>query len=212
MCTLMEELQYIWDWLEEINPDPSLYNFRCYQPGLSREQISNLTKDLPFTLPEEIYQLYQWKNGVSDEYDYLYDIFLFRDQVYNSVSIGFYSLQSAVQVYKKLSQLSQSWKGTEFEFWNDNWFPIAGFESAMYLYLDCSVSPSTVIQWAGENLPNNVRIYKNLTAMISVIAECCEMDVYQILPNEYAGEGHVMIRINETKRGLENEIFQKYNA
>jgi cell wall assembly regulator SMI1 len=212
MCILIEELQFIWGWLGEINPDPDLYDFQCYRPGLSHEKIAWLTKDLPFTLPEELYQLYQWKDGVDDRHGYLNDTFLFKDQVYYSTSLDFYPLKTAIQIYQRLSQLGQSIKGTAFEFWNDNWFPIAGFEGDTYLYIDCNSNPSPVVQWHAENTPAIARTYKSLTAMISVIAECCEMDVYQIIPNEYAGEDHVRIVIDETKRGLENEIFQKYNT
>ncbi|NJR66480.1 MAG: SMI1/KNR4 family protein [Leptolyngbyaceae cyanobacterium CRU_2_3] len=33
------------------------------QPGLTREQIETQLQVLPFRLPEEVYQLYQWRNG-----------------------------------------------------------------------------------------------------------------------------------------------------
>lgn len=36
------------------------------QPGLTRGQIDELVKDLPFSLPEELYELYQWRNGMKD--------------------------------------------------------------------------------------------------------------------------------------------------
>ena len=211
MYTLAEELDFIWGWLDDINPDPEIYNFRCYQPGLSREKITSLTADLPFTLPKEIYQLYQWKNGMADIYDDLYDIFLFRDQVYNGVSLGFYPLQSAVKEYGELSELGRPYQGQKIEFWNDQWFPIGGFEGKLHLYVDCSVEPSPVVQYYVESHQPKVRTYKSLTAMLSVMAECCERDMYQLLPNKYAGDEHVMIRIDETKLEIEKEIFRKYH-
>ncbi|NER05147.1 MAG: SMI1/KNR4 family protein, partial [Okeania sp. SIO3C4] len=36
------------------------------QPGLTRGQIDELVKNLPFSLPEELYELYQWRNGMKD--------------------------------------------------------------------------------------------------------------------------------------------------
>lgn len=36
------------------------------KPGLDRGTIDELTKPLPFTLPEEVYQLYAWHNGTVD--------------------------------------------------------------------------------------------------------------------------------------------------
>jgi hypothetical protein len=34
-----------------------------FQPGLSRREIEEKVKELPFSLPEEVYELYQWRNG-----------------------------------------------------------------------------------------------------------------------------------------------------
>jgi hypothetical protein len=40
-----------------------------FQPGLSRNVIDNLVKDLPFPVPEEIHELYEWCNGSPDDSD-----------------------------------------------------------------------------------------------------------------------------------------------
>ncbi|MEH2422622.1 MAG: hypothetical protein V7K48_17415 [Nostoc sp.] len=49
-----------------------------------------------------------------------------------------------------------------------------------------------------------------MTSMISVIAECCELGLYQLIPDEY-GEEDMRIRIDEEKLELEKEIYRKYN-
>lgn len=36
------------------------------QPGLSRSQIDEIAKDLDYPLPEEVYELYLWRNGIRD--------------------------------------------------------------------------------------------------------------------------------------------------
>jgi hypothetical protein len=73
MSKLLEELAYIFEWLEYSVPElADLYN-----PGLSREQIDLIVKDLPFKLGEEIYELYQWRNGEANS---TYNIeFIFSD-------------------------------------------------------------------------------------------------------------------------------------
>jgi hypothetical protein len=38
-----------------------------FQPGLTRFRIQDLTEFLEFVLPEDFYQLYQWRNGVRYE-------------------------------------------------------------------------------------------------------------------------------------------------
>ena len=59
MSKLLEELAYIFEWMEYTVPDLSEH----YNPGLTREQIDKMVKDLPFKLSEEVYELYQWRNG-----------------------------------------------------------------------------------------------------------------------------------------------------
>jgi hypothetical protein len=34
-----------------------------FQPGLSREEIEEKARELPFLLPDDICELYQWRNG-----------------------------------------------------------------------------------------------------------------------------------------------------
>lgn len=48
--------------------------------------------------------------------------------------------------------------------------------------------------------------------MISVIAECCELGLYQLIPDEYGEDDDMIIRIDEEKLELEKEIYRKYNS
>lgn len=48
--------------------------------------------------------------------------------------------------------------------------------------------------------------------MISVIAECCEFGLYQLIPDEDGEEDNMIIRIDEEKLELEKEIYRKYNS
>ena len=46
------------------------------RPGLTRNEINELVKDLPFNLPDEVYELYQWHDGsvnrfILENYDFL---------------------------------------------------------------------------------------------------------------------------------------------
>jgi hypothetical protein len=63
MTAVKENLKRISDSL--IAKAPELYTL--LRPGLKPEEIEEITKDLPFTLPEEIVELYQWHNGLSKE-------------------------------------------------------------------------------------------------------------------------------------------------
>lgn len=46
--------------LERINFETEFY------PGLTREEIDEIAQEIPFTLPEELYELYQWHNGAKE--------------------------------------------------------------------------------------------------------------------------------------------------
>ncbi|MCC5606485.1 hypothetical protein LC612_06695 [Nostoc sp. CHAB 5834] len=48
MSEFTDELQYILNWLEPTDHD----FFDCYNPGLTRQQIDEITKDLSFSLSE----------------------------------------------------------------------------------------------------------------------------------------------------------------
>jgi hypothetical protein len=59
MSELKEALEFIAKWVQQNIPThPAVMN-----QGLSREEINSKVKDLEFNLPEEIYELYQWRNG-----------------------------------------------------------------------------------------------------------------------------------------------------
>lgn len=220
MSVLIEKLEFIWDWLENINPDPERYEFKLYQPGLSRSQITTLTKDLPFQLPEEICQLYEWCNGASSLFDTnsvtsqgnylrLGDYFLFKDQLHNDIPMEFYPLETAIEDYMiKMSQLNA---GSDENYEEKDWLVIAGSEAAE-LYVHCGTTPPQVLQCNTDDIPRIARTYESLPAMFSVIAECCEMNVYQLIPDEYGDEGDLSIEIDKMKWDTERQIFNKYNT
>ena len=59
---LSQALERIWNWFQ-VNA-PAMLTF--LQPGITYGHI-DAQQDLPFRLPEEVYQLYQWHNGSSAE-------------------------------------------------------------------------------------------------------------------------------------------------
>lgn len=71
------------------------------QSGLTRKEIDELIKDLPFPFPEELYELYQWRNGMEGNISWTQFIRA-EGGVY-----GFLSLEDAVKMsreeYKSVS-------------------------------------------------------------------------------------------------------------
>lgn len=69
MSALIEALEIIKQY--HIEHPPKYYSeiVSRLKPGLSRQQIREISKDFSYTLPEEIYELYQWHNGIDDSGD-----------------------------------------------------------------------------------------------------------------------------------------------
>jgi cell wall assembly regulator SMI1 len=68
MSTLMDTLQRILNWLQANYPEAA----SSLKPGLSYEEIEVKLADLPFHLPQEVYELYQWRNGMDEEANFFY--------------------------------------------------------------------------------------------------------------------------------------------
>lgn len=63
MSTLTDALNRIMHWLEQNRPNYAA----TFLPGLTDEEIQQKLSNLQFQLPEEIYELYRWRNGSQDE-------------------------------------------------------------------------------------------------------------------------------------------------
>ncbi|MCC5658896.1 hypothetical protein LC608_18275 [Nostoc sp. XA010] len=133
---------------------------------------------------------------------------MFPEQLRADVICSFCSLQDSVYIYKTIG------KATNYDdaYWNQKWFPIAAYENKRMLYVIGDLDSSPVYLWDVGCLEDSVRIYKNLISMISVIAECCEFGLYQLIPDEDGEEDDMIIRIDEEKLELEKEIYRKYNS
>lgn len=214
MSKLVNELNYILDWLESMNPDPEEYTFDCYSQGLTKKQIDKDTSDLPFQLPQEIYDLYQWKNGMVDSGVYYRPVkFLFPNQSHNCNILKFLSLQDSVSNYFFLREFSREMADavpdSDDEYWEREWLLVASFENKKILYILGDTNPSPVYLW--DNIFGIQRVYQNFTSMISVIAECCESDIYKLVPHEYVGEVAYSFCVDEEKVDIEKTIYKIYN-
>jgi cell wall assembly regulator SMI1 len=211
MYTISENLEYVLNWLRSTQVE----FIDCYNPGLTHQQIDNLVRELPFKIPDELYELYQWRNGIANlgfnNYHPLVEFF-FPDQMSNDFPMIFRNLKDSILNYHDLYQVSQGLIDTSssYEFWNQKWFPLATFENKKILYIIGDLNPSPVYFHIIGNLNNPTRVYKSIASMVSVIAECCEQELYQIIAND-GDEDDVVVRMDEDKLYIEKEIYQKYN-
>jgi cell wall assembly regulator SMI1 len=219
MSKLLEELAYIFEWLEYSVPELA----DRYNPGLSREQIDQIVKNLPFKLSEEVYELYQWRNGEANSIYHNGDTtadFLFPDHhIPGNLSLPFWSLQQAVANYQDLWKMEESFRQNnssedfpnDFKLWDRKWFPIASMENKSMLITIGDINPSPIYQIHFGFLNTPLRVYKSLSSMISTIAECCESELYKIIPDEDS-KTFVYIKLDDSKSDLEREIYHKYNS
>ena len=101
--------------LEKLNENLKEFRSELYSElndGLSESEIEEYEKNLNTKFPEDLKELYMWKNGQNID---CYDSF-----VNNSV---FISLERSMEIVKEHLELSK----TEFEtlnWWNKSWIPI----------------------------------------------------------------------------------------
>lgn len=92
MSPLKDGLERILSHLEE--NELEIARFESLQPGLTFEKIDSITATLPFRLPLEVYQLYQWGNGAWKD-----------EEWYGKYFLGnvFLPLESAVEIYQTIT-------------------------------------------------------------------------------------------------------------
>ena len=148
MSELLTYLNFISDWVHQYKADcPALMN-----EGLSRKVIDEKVKDLPFRLPNEVYELYQWRNGGQKS-------FIPHPDGWDVAS--FPSLEEAVESAK-------DWNGSF------NLFPLFSIEDGGYFVVctheELEQSPiycSDVPEQAIEHQP----LYFNMTSMMKELVK-----------------------------------------
>jgi HEAT repeats len=117
MTVLSEALDRILNWLhEQQSQHPELYWYwradlttpidgQLYpqlRSGLSRSEITEISKDLPEPLPPEIIELYQWRNGSLSVISYMSDwLFNFGEGWGQQRAASFLDLKSVVSSYRQ---------------------------------------------------------------------------------------------------------------
>lgn len=158
MSKLTQGLERIQAWLIQKMPDRALQ----LEPGLSREEIDAKVKHLPFKLPEEVYELYQWHDG-SSGYDFLFE------------NYEFMCLQEAVAIYEELlsdmfdngrqEALFVEYSLPLFQLWYNN--------GVCYTVVPSEQEDSIICMYDSECQEYSLR-YQNLTNLILHLADWYE--------------------------------------
>ncbi len=136
-----------------------------FENALTLTQIQNLTATLPFDLPPELLELYQWHNGQAD------------DQVFFDY-FSFYSLQDALFEYQQLRVVSlQLEQEHGFCSWPEGRWPIFGFEGE-YFCVDCKDPTRPVWFVFIEDEPRYW--FETLELFTEFLAQAFELGYYEV--------------------------------
>jgi hypothetical protein len=148
MSTLSESLKFITNWIRQNTPGWDL------QAGLGYEQIQEATRELPFELPLEIYELYMWRNGGSLEMLPMPDL---ADEVDYEVIQRFFPLNEAVGIAKD---------------WNNGWFPLFDTDGVIFWLVGTQDKQKTSPIFCNDefDLPDEPR-FQSLAEMMAASVE-----------------------------------------
>jgi len=208
---LTNALNRILTWLKQ---NKSNY-VNCLQPGLSKTEIDQIVQDLPFTIPSEIYELYQWRNGAIENDDDMAGLF---------AGWSFYPLQELVSNYKKGEKDPQrvgikrllNLESSDLAFYINKLTPLNvfynlylwGWEFSSSIWLNQNlVSHPVVFDWLEQGDFEVIAMYTSLSTMMQTIAECYETGAYY--PNPESLHIGYFFYSNSEKEEI---IWRKYNS
>lgn len=146
MSPLTEALEYISTWLQQHQPERSA----SLRPGLKYEEIKEKIKNLPFRLPTEVYELYQWRNGSKSS-------FILFPEISSYDYVQFFSLEEAIDNCLD---------------WNAGLFPLFIIEDVgIFIVVDKKEKETSPVFSNDElSLPKKPN-YETLTSMMIKLAE-----------------------------------------
>jgi hypothetical protein len=168
-------------------------------PGLNRQKIIERLNEVIKTAPEDLVELYSWKNGTQ---------FPEKSKVLFDYIFHFHSLELAIEDYEAFQKLDPNINfGISFE----NLFPIFLSGGGEYYFYCFSGSDKGKIFYnsPGEFLGETVTAFMNLEQMFTSIYECYDRSIYYFDEN---GRFKVNGQIHEELMKSLNQDCQKWNG
>ncbi|NEO88310.1 MAG: SMI1/KNR4 family protein [Spirulina sp. SIO3F2] len=196
MSQLTEALNRIMNWLQEYQPDYAA----SFLPGLSRQEIDEITAPLNLYIPEEIYELYQWRNGRSVVP--FIDTDLSRFEIYE-----FLPLKEAASVdsIKTINRSTSDGGFLTTEYKSKKFFPFIGRhpETCAVVISDKQEEKYPIVALPSEEIEPSP-CCASITVMMSICAEAYETEVFYVKDEEprFMHTDHVKLI----------ELCDKYNA
>lgn len=196
---LTNVLNRILSWIERHEPSWIEYLY----PGLSKDDIDDLVRDLPIQFPPELYELYQWRNGAAkgDEWKetaWIFHSWTFRplQEVVAGLRRQSYKYQTDNLIYLDIIKFFK----VEFNYLSIFYHQESrNYGCIMLIDKTLKSCPIIFLRFVGGDL-TLLENYTSLTSMMLTIAECYETGAYFI--GDY-------ISRNPEK---EYQIWRKYNS
>ncbi len=123
------------------------------RPGLSLGKLQEMTRNLPYPLPEEVVQLYQWHDG-------LYEV--------DGAFLHFLPLTEAIRFYEDALTFNEP----NLEIWSDTWFPIlngGGYQFCAVLSQNAKLS---AIQYVDVECAINRKVFASVSELVEFLLDC----------------------------------------
>lgn len=188
MSDLNNALERIMRWLQKYQPEFA----NSFLPGLKPEELQLIETQLGLTLPSEICELYQWRNGTEEDAPAV----CFPTMEFLPIHKAVECTQGINEYIKELAEIESPWyaKSPLFVFLQNN----CDFCGIPIIKLPRKTIPVVVL---GEGEMPTL-FYTSITDMMQVLAECYETGAYYLDQQGY---------VNANKHEV-NQIQKKYNS
>lgn len=203
MSLLTETLERIFKHLQQNRPEVA----SLLKPGLKFEEIQSKIRNLPFRLPEEVYELYQWRNGIDSTNISRINLHLDSSFIPH---FDFIPLEQAIEDSKEIEEFRHEYTSLEDKNCHKPWFPIFGSDDLEYFLVfgdSDNNKYSSIMQChlGGGSLPKLK--YPNLTTFMLIVAECYETNAYYL--TELSEENYFRALLKRNTKQFA-EIERKY--
>lgn len=138
---------------------------------MSRETIEEKSKELQFPLPQELYELYQWRNGNPWS-----NSFIFRNYWMLSLenALDVYYLRGSFAVIRDLCGYENYESKDDSNCWSRHWFPILHSRDEHRFWVVVIGQEYFPILYIAPEEHCIELLYPSLTNMLTAEAECFE--------------------------------------
>ncbi|MEM7594792.1 MAG: HEAT repeat domain-containing protein [Cyanobacteria bacterium P01_A01_bin.83] len=177
MLNLQQVLDEVLKWFKLNRPE---YHSSLY-PGLTQFEVDREAQNLPFKLTQELYQLYQCKNGSP---------FIDSTEPFDTMFFPgylFLSLQKGIAEYFQNIEIHEG-------YWHKNWFPVFSLEGySFFVVCQNELIESSPVYYFDYEQVEPMIYYDNITTMIATIAECYQSGAYFLTPEGYVDENELKV-------------------